>query len=57
MLIITSTINIDVYIEILDNFLILLREYWIGDDEVIFQNDNASRQTEKRLKLFFRREI
>ena len=34
MAIITSTINVYVYIEIGDNFLIPLIENWFGDDEI-----------------------
>ena len=36
MVIIISTINVLVYIEILDNFLISSIENWFGDDEIIF---------------------
>ena len=41
---ITSTINVHVYLEILDNFLILSIENWFSDDddEVVIQDDNAS---------------
>ena len=38
----TLTINAHMYIEISDNFLILLIEIWFGDDDVIFLDDNAS---------------
>ena len=40
--IIISTINAHDDIKILDNFLISSIENWFGDDEVIFQDDNAS---------------
>ena len=36
MVIIISTINVLVYIEIRDNFLISSIENWFGDDEIIF---------------------
>ena len=39
MAIINSIINIHVYIEILDNFLIPTIENWFGNNEVIFQDD------------------
>ena len=42
MTVIISTINANVYIEILDNFLIPLQENWLGDDKVTFQDDNSS---------------
>ena len=38
---IASTINTHVYNEIRDNFLIPILENWFGDDEVIFQYNNA----------------
>ena len=41
------------YIKILDNFLIPLIENWFGDNEVIFQNDNASCHKAKWIKVFF----
>ena len=42
MRIVILTINIHVYFEILASFLIQSVENWFGDDEVIFQEDNAS---------------
>ena len=52
MVVITSTINAHVYIEILDNFLIPSIENWFGD-EFIFQDDNASYHGAKRIKTLF----
>uniref|UniRef100_A0A3B3S4R3 Tc1-like transposase DDE domain-containing protein n=1 Tax=Paramormyrops kingsleyae TaxID=1676925 RepID=A0A3B3S4R3_9TELE len=52
MAVITSTVNAQVYIEILDNFLILSIESRLGDDEVIFQDDNASCHRAKSVKTF-----
>ena len=43
MAIITSTVNAQVYIEILDTCLIPSIENMFGDDDVIFQDDNAFR--------------
>ena len=40
--IITPTINVYLYFEILYNSLILPIENCFGDDEVIFQDNNAS---------------
>ena len=40
--IITSTINEPLYIGILDNFQILSVKNWIGNDEGILGDDNAS---------------
>ena len=51
--IIISTINVHVYIEILDNFLFLSIENWFDDDEVIFHDDNKSFLTVKWIKAFF----
>ena len=45
--VITSIINAPMYIEILDNFLILLIENWFGDDDVIFWDNNSSRNKAK----------
>uniref|UniRef100_A0A3Q3AU23 Tc1-like transposase DDE domain-containing protein n=1 Tax=Kryptolebias marmoratus TaxID=37003 RepID=A0A3Q3AU23_KRYMA len=42
MAVITSSINAQVYIDILDTFLIPSVERMFGDDEIIFQDDNAS---------------
>ena len=57
MVIITSTINVHGYIEILGNFLIQLIENWLGDNEVIFRDDNESFIEQRGLKLFFRKGI
>ena len=35
--IITATINTDVFIEILDSFLILSMENWFGDEDLVFR--------------------
>lgn len=51
MTILTSTVNGQVYIEILDTFLIPLIEKKFGDD-VIFQDDNASWHRAKIVKAF-----
>ena len=42
MAIINSSINGQVYIEILDDFNIPLLEIWFGDQNFLFQGDNAS---------------
>ena len=42
MAVITSSINAQVYIDILDTFLILSIERMFWDDDIIFQDDNAS---------------
>ena len=42
------------HIEILDNLTILSIENWFGDDEVIFQHDNASCHG---VKFFFRNDL
>ncbi len=42
MAIFTSAVNAQVYIEILDTFLIPSIEKKFGDNGVIFQDDNAS---------------
>ena len=52
MVLITSTINAHVYIEIQDNFLIPFIENWFGDEEVIFQYDNVSCHKAKGIKAF-----
>ena len=51
MVIITSTINSHVYVEILDNFLIPSIENGFGE-EAIFQDDNASCHRAKEIKAF-----
>uniref|UniRef100_A0A672STN9 Tc1-like transposase DDE domain-containing protein n=1 Tax=Sinocyclocheilus grahami TaxID=75366 RepID=A0A672STN9_SINGR len=50
MAILISTVNAQVYIEILDTFLIPSIEKKLGD--VIFQDDNASCHREKSVKAF-----
>ena len=50
--IIISAINVHIYIEILDKFLIPLTENWFGDEEVIFQDDNLSCHRAKGIKDF-----
>ena len=52
MTIITSTINAEVSIEVLENFLIMIIDNWFGDDEVIFQNDDATCQKAKGIRAF-----
>ena len=52
MVIITSTINIQVYVEILDNFLIPSIENWFSDDEAIFRMMIHVVTEQKGLKLF-----
>ena len=54
MAIITSRINTYVYIEVLDNFLVLSIENWFGDGEVTFQDDNVSGNRAKKIKTFLR---
>ena len=54
MVIIISVINIHVYMEILDNFLLTLIENWFGDHEVIFQDDYTSCHRTKGIKFFLR---
>ena len=39
-------------IETLDNFLISLIENWFDDEEVLFQDDDASCQRTKAIKAF-----
>ena len=46
------TIDAYVYIEILNNFLILSIENWFGDDEVIFQDNNSFCYRANRIKAF-----
>lgn len=41
---ITSTVNAQVYVEIVDTFLILLIENCFGSDVVIFHNYTATEQ-------------
>ena len=52
MAIITSTVNAQVYIEILDICLITSIENRFGDDDVIFQDGNASCHRAKSVKAF-----
>ena len=42
MAIITFTINVNVYIKILDDILIQSIENWVNDEEVIYHDDNGS---------------
>ena len=50
MAIIISLINAHLNIEILDKFLIPTIENWFGDDEIIFQDNNASCHRTKVIK-------
>ena len=52
----TSTIDA-MYIEILDNILIPSLEGWLGDDDVIFQHDKYLVTEQRRLGLFFTKDI
>uniref|UniRef100_A0A3B5QWB7 Tc1-like transposase DDE domain-containing protein n=1 Tax=Xiphophorus maculatus TaxID=8083 RepID=A0A3B5QWB7_XIPMA len=52
MTVVNSSINAQVYIDILDSFLIPSIEQMFGDDEVIFQDDNASCHRAKTVKAF-----
>ena len=52
MAIINSATNALVYPDILEDILISSLENWFGDDEVIFQDDNASCQRAKEIKAF-----
>lgn len=52
MAIITSRINAHAYINILDNFLIPFIENQFGNDEVSFQDNNASCHRTKEIKTF-----
>ena len=52
MAVITSSINAQVYVDILDTFLIPSFERMFGDDEIIFQDDNASCHRAKSVKTF-----
>ncbi|CAJ0921952.1 unnamed protein product [Ranitomeya imitator] len=52
MAVITSSINAQVYVDILDTFLIPSIERMFGDDEIIFQDDNASCHRAKTVKPF-----
>ena len=54
MAIIITAINAHVYIEIVDNFLIPAIENRFGDNEIIFQDDNASCHM---VKFLFRKGI
>ena len=57
MAIISSTIHTGAYIEILDNFLIPSIENRFSDDEVIFQEDNASCLRAKEIKAFLQERL
>lgn len=50
--IITSTVNAEVYTQILDGFLIPSVEKMFGNDEFVFQDDNASCHRAKKVKDF-----
>uniref|UniRef100_A0A3B1IEA9 Tc1-like transposase DDE domain-containing protein n=1 Tax=Astyanax mexicanus TaxID=7994 RepID=A0A3B1IEA9_ASTMX len=52
MTVVNSTINAQVYIDILDSFLIPSIEQMFGDNEIIFQDDNASCHRAKTVKAF-----
>ena len=52
MTVITSSINAQVYVEILDTFLIPSIERMFGDGSIIFQDDNASCHRAKSVKTF-----
>ena len=52
MAIITLTVNIKVYIQILDNFLIPSIENMFDDKEVICQDENVPSHRAKRVKTF-----
>uniref|UniRef100_A0A3Q3AMG8 Tc1-like transposase DDE domain-containing protein n=1 Tax=Kryptolebias marmoratus TaxID=37003 RepID=A0A3Q3AMG8_KRYMA len=52
MAVITCLINAQVYIDILDTFLIPSIERMFGDDEIIFQDDSASCHRAKTVKTF-----
>ena len=57
MAIITSTINAHVYIEILNNFLILSIENWFCDNEAIFRSIMHFITEQRELKLFSRKGV
>ena len=57
MAIIMSTINVHVYTEIQDNFLVASIENWFDDIEVIFQDDNASCHIGKVIKSFLQERL
>lgn len=52
MAVVKSSINAQVYIDILDSFLIPSIENMFGDGEIIFQDDNASCHRAKTVKAF-----
>lgn len=52
MTVITSSINAQVYVEILDTFLIPSIERMFGDGSILFQDDNASCHRAKSVKTF-----
>uniref|UniRef100_A0A8B9JPA9 Transposase Tc1-like domain-containing protein n=1 Tax=Astyanax mexicanus TaxID=7994 RepID=A0A8B9JPA9_ASTMX len=52
MTVVNSSINAQVYIDILDSFLIPSIEQMFGDNEIIFQDDNASCHRAKTVKAF-----
>ena len=43
------------YFQIRDNFLVPEIENWLGDDEIILQDDNASCHWAKRIKAFLQK--
>ncbi|CAJ0964526.1 unnamed protein product [Ranitomeya imitator] len=50
--VITASINAQVYVDILDSFIIPSIERMFGDDEMIFQDENASCHRAKIVKTF-----
>ena len=52
MVIVTSIVNTEVYIQILDSSLILSIENMFDDKEVIFQNNKKSSHIAKKFKAF-----
>lgn len=49
---IISSINAHVYVDVLDTFLITSIGKTFGDDDIICQDDNASSQSAKYVKIF-----
>uniref|UniRef100_A0A8C5I7Z6 Tc1-like transposase DDE domain-containing protein n=1 Tax=Gouania willdenowi TaxID=441366 RepID=A0A8C5I7Z6_GOUWI len=52
MAVITSSINAQVYVDMLDTFLIPSIERMFGDDDIVYQDDNASCHRAKTVKTF-----
>uniref|UniRef100_A0A672FA08 Tc1-like transposase DDE domain-containing protein n=1 Tax=Salarias fasciatus TaxID=181472 RepID=A0A672FA08_SALFA len=50
--VVKSSINAQVYIDILDSFLIPSIEKMFGNDEILFQDDNASYHRAKTVTVF-----